>query len=233
MTVDVAPIGRALISVSDKTGLETLAGALSQRGIEIVSTGGTASALAKAGVAVVDVAQLTEFPEMMDGRLKTLHPRVHGGLLAIRAEPAHQAAMIANAIRPIDLLVVNLYPFEAALKRGRGVRRHDREHRHRRSRDDPRGGQEPQRRRRHRRRRRLRRAARGDGRQRRRRDAEIPPRHGAEGLCAHGRLRCGDLQLARRARSARRSRPGAAFGGKLASALRYGENPHQSAAFYV
>ena len=118
MTVDVAPIGRALISVSDKTGLEGLAQALAARGVEIVSTGGTASALKKSGVAVVDVAQLTEFPEMMDGRLKTLHPRVHGGLLAIRAEPAHQAAMIANAIRPIDLLIVNLYPFEAALARG-------------------------------------------------------------------------------------------------------------------
>jgi phosphoribosylaminoimidazolecarboxamide formyltransferase/IMP cyclohydrolase len=113
----MAPIGRALISVSDKSGLETLARALGERGVEIVSTGGTAAALAKAGVSVVDVARLTEFPEMMDGRLKTLHPRVHGGLLAIRAEPAHQAAMIANDIRPIDLLVVNLYPFEQALAR--------------------------------------------------------------------------------------------------------------------
>ena len=118
MTVDVAPIGRALISVSDKSGLESLARALVARGVEIVSTGGTAAALGKAGIPVVDVAQLTEFPEMMDGRVKTLHPRVHGGLLAIRSEPAHQAAMIANAIRPIDLLVVNLYPFEQALARG-------------------------------------------------------------------------------------------------------------------
>ncbi len=118
MPVDVAPIGRALISVSDKSGLEGLARALAAQGIEIVSTGGTAGALVKAGLEVVDVARLTEFPEMMDGRLKTLHPRVHGGLLAIRAEPAHQAAMIANDIRPIDLLVVNLYPFEAALARG-------------------------------------------------------------------------------------------------------------------
>ncbi len=71
-----------------------------------------------AGFAVVDVAQITGFPEMMDGRLKTLHPRVHGGLLAIRSDPAHQAAMIANDIAPIDLLIVNLYPFEATLKRG-------------------------------------------------------------------------------------------------------------------
>ncbi|MDE3176351.1 MAG: bifunctional phosphoribosylaminoimidazolecarboxamide formyltransferase/IMP cyclohydrolase [Pseudomonadota bacterium] len=118
MVHDAAPIGRALISVSDKTGLVELGRALALRGIELVSTGGTSAALAKAGVKVIDVADLTGFPEMMDGRLKTLHPRVHGGLLAIRAEPAHQASMIANDIRPIDLLVVNLYPFEAALARG-------------------------------------------------------------------------------------------------------------------
>jgi phosphoribosylaminoimidazolecarboxamide formyltransferase/IMP cyclohydrolase len=92
--------------------------ALARRGVELISTGGTAAALSKAGLAVVDVSRLTEFPEMMDGRVKTLHPRVHGGLLAIRSEPAHQAAMFANDIKPIDLLVVNLYPFEAALARG-------------------------------------------------------------------------------------------------------------------
>src|SRR5277367_1250424 len=118
MTIDLAPIGRALISVSDKFGLVELGRALAGRRVEIVSTGGTAPALAQGGVAVVDVATLTGFPEMLDGRLKTLHPRVHGGLLAIRNDPAHQAAMIANGIQPIDLLVVNLYPFEAALRRG-------------------------------------------------------------------------------------------------------------------
>ena len=118
MTMDLAPVGRALISVSDKTGLVELARALGARGVEIVSTGGTATALAQGGVKVVDVAAITGFPEMMDGRLKTLHPRVHGGLLAIRNDPAHQAAMIANGIHPIDLLVVNLYPFEDALRRG-------------------------------------------------------------------------------------------------------------------
>ena len=118
MAVDIAPIGRALLSVSDKAGLVDLGRALAARGIELVSTGGTAAALGQAGLAVIDVSRLTEFPEMMDGRVKTLHPRVHGGLLAIRSEPAHQAAMIANDIRPIDLLVVNLYPFEAALARG-------------------------------------------------------------------------------------------------------------------
>ncbi len=118
MATDIVKIGRALLSVSDKTGLVDLARALKPFGVELASTGGTAATLSEAGFAVVDVAQITDFPEMMDGRLKTLHPRVHGGLLAIRSDPAHQAAMIANDITPIDLLVVNLYPFEATLKRG-------------------------------------------------------------------------------------------------------------------
>ncbi len=118
MATDVVRIGRALISVSDKTGVVDLAGALARQGVELVSTGGTAAALNAAGLTVLDVAQITGFPEMMDGRIKTLHPRVHGGLLAIRSEPAHQAAMIANDIAPIDLLIVNLYPFEAALRSG-------------------------------------------------------------------------------------------------------------------
>jgi len=117
MATDNVRIGRALLSVSDKTGLLDLAHALKPFGVDFLSTGGTASALNAAGFAVVDVAQITGFPEMMDGRVKTLHPRVHGGLLAIRSEPAHQAAMIANDITPIDLVVVNLYPFEAAVKR--------------------------------------------------------------------------------------------------------------------
>jgi phosphoribosylaminoimidazolecarboxamide formyltransferase / IMP cyclohydrolase len=118
MATDIVRVGRALLSVSDKAGLVDLARALSEAGVELISTGGTAAALSGAGLAVVDVAQITGFPEMMDGRVKTLHPRVHGGLLAIRSDPAHQAAMIANDIAPIDLLVVNLYPFEATLKRG-------------------------------------------------------------------------------------------------------------------
>ena len=116
MATDTVRVGRALLSVSDKAGLVDLARALSETGVELISTGGTAAALSGAGLAVVDVAQITGFPEMMDGRVKTLHPRVHGGLLAIRSEPAHQAAMIANDIAPIDLLVVNLYPFEATLR---------------------------------------------------------------------------------------------------------------------
>jgi phosphoribosylaminoimidazolecarboxamide formyltransferase/IMP cyclohydrolase len=111
-------ISRALISVSDKAGLIDLARALTSRGIELVSTGGTARALAEAGLDVVDVAALTGFPEMMDGRVKTLHPNVHGGLLAIRGKPDHVAAMQTHRIRPIDLLVVNLYPFEATVGRG-------------------------------------------------------------------------------------------------------------------
>jgi len=117
---DLAPLSRALISVSDKSGLLELATALAARGVELVSTGGTAAALRKAGLAVRDVAELTGFPEMMDGRVKTLHPMVHGGLLALRDDGAHLAAMDKHGIVPIDLLVVNLYPFEATVARGAG-----------------------------------------------------------------------------------------------------------------
>ncbi len=109
---------RALISVSDKTGLAALAQSLSDRGIELVSTGGTARAISKAGLPVRDVSDLTGFPEIMDGRVKTLHPAVHGGLLAIRDDDRHRAAMEANAIVPIDIAVINLYPFEAVTKAG-------------------------------------------------------------------------------------------------------------------
>jgi phosphoribosylaminoimidazolecarboxamide formyltransferase/IMP cyclohydrolase len=111
-------ISRALISVSDKTGLIELARALARHGVEIVSTGGTRKALDDAGIAVLDVAALTGFPEMMDGRVKTLHPNVHGGLLAIRSNSQHAAALAAHGIRPIDLLVVNLYPFEETVAKG-------------------------------------------------------------------------------------------------------------------
>ncbi len=114
---DRVPVRRALISVSDKTGLEGLAQALSTHGVELVSTGGTARALRDAGLAVRDVAELTGFPEIMDGRVKTLHPAVHGGLLAARDDDAHVAAMQAHDIAGIDLLVVNLYPFEATVAR--------------------------------------------------------------------------------------------------------------------
>ena len=95
-----------------------LAKALSGFGVEIVSTGGTARLLRESGVAVRDVAEVTGFPEMMDGRVKTLHPKVHGGLLAIRDDAAHAASMRDHGIAPIDLLVVNLYPFEATVAKG-------------------------------------------------------------------------------------------------------------------
>ena len=111
-------IKRALLSVSDKAGLVELGQALAARGVELVSTGGTAKALRDAGLTVMDIADLTGFPEMMDGRVKTLHPVVHGGLLAVRDNPEHAAAMKAHDIGAIDLVVVNLYPFEATVARG-------------------------------------------------------------------------------------------------------------------
>ena len=114
----IVPIRRALLSLSDKDGLEALAAGLVKHGVELVSTGGTAAALRKLGHTVRDVAELTGFPEMMDGRVKTLHPMVHGGLLAVRDDPDHVAAMDAHGIGAIDLLVVNLYPFEATVAKG-------------------------------------------------------------------------------------------------------------------
>jgi phosphoribosylaminoimidazolecarboxamide formyltransferase/IMP cyclohydrolase len=111
-------IKRALLSVSDKSGLADLGRELAARGVELVSTGGTAKALRDAGLAVKDVSDLTGFPEMMDGRVKTLHPTVHGGLLALRDNPEHVAAMEAHGIGAIDLVVVNLYPFEATVAKG-------------------------------------------------------------------------------------------------------------------
>ena len=109
---------RALISVSDKTGLLDLGRALADRGVELLSTGGSAKALRDAGLTVIDVASVTGFPEMMDGRVKTLHPNVHGGLLALRDNPEHLAAMQKHGIAGIDLLVVNLYPFEGTVAKG-------------------------------------------------------------------------------------------------------------------
>jgi phosphoribosylaminoimidazolecarboxamide formyltransferase/IMP cyclohydrolase len=115
---DLAPLRRALLSVSDKTGLVDLGQALAARGVELLSTGGTAKALREAGLAVRDMAEVTGFPEMMDGRVKTLHPVVHGGLLALRDNDAHVAAMGEHRIDPIDLVVVNLYPFEETVAKG-------------------------------------------------------------------------------------------------------------------
>ena len=115
---DLAPVRRALLSVSDKTGLVELGQALADRGVELLSTGGSAKTLREAGLTVRDVADVTGFPEMMDGRVKTLHPGVHGGLLALRDNDQHMAAMTAHGIQPIDLLVVNLYPFEETVAKG-------------------------------------------------------------------------------------------------------------------
>ena len=115
---DRLPIRRALLSVFDKTGIEELARFLAGQGVELLSTGGTARALTALGLTVKDVSEITGFPEIMDGRVKTLHPSVHGGLLGIRADPTHAEAMQAHGIGGIDLLVVNLYPFEETVASG-------------------------------------------------------------------------------------------------------------------
>ncbi|CCG07681.1 bifunctional phosphoribosylaminoimidazolecarboxamide formyltransferase/IMP cyclohydrolase [Pararhodospirillum photometricum] len=112
------PLRRALFSVSDKTDLVSFARFLVEHGVELLSTGGSARALADAGLPVIEVADYTGSPEMLDGRVKTLHPRIHGGILGIRDNPEHQRAMEQHAIPPIDLVVVNLYPFEATVARG-------------------------------------------------------------------------------------------------------------------
>jgi phosphoribosylaminoimidazolecarboxamide formyltransferase/IMP cyclohydrolase len=113
--MDLRPVRRALLSVSDKSGLLDLARGLTSFGVELISTGGTRKALADAGLAVRDISEVTGFPEMLDGRVKTLHPKVHGGLLARRDDPAHMRTIAEHGIQPIDLVVVNLYPFEATV----------------------------------------------------------------------------------------------------------------------
>jgi phosphoribosylaminoimidazolecarboxamide formyltransferase/IMP cyclohydrolase len=113
----MAKIQRALLSVFDKTGLIALAQALSTAGIEIISTGGTAKALREQGIMVSDLSAYTEFPEMLDGRVKTLHPKIHGGLLYVRGNPSHEAAARKHDIKPIDLVVANLYPFAQTIAR--------------------------------------------------------------------------------------------------------------------
>src|SRR5829696_1078037 len=111
------PIKRALVSVSDKTGIIDFARELKQFNVEIISTGGTAKALREAGIEVRDISDVTGFPEMMDGRVKTLHPRVHGALLGLRHNPEHVAAMKQHGMEPIDMVVVNLYPFAETISR--------------------------------------------------------------------------------------------------------------------
>src|SRR5579871_3067179 len=116
MSVPTTPTGRrALLSVSDKSGLVEFARCLHELGYEILSTGGTAAALSKAGLPVTNVSDVTGFPEMLEGRVKTLHPAVHGGILADRAKPGHLDAIASHEIRPIDLVCVNLYPFAATV----------------------------------------------------------------------------------------------------------------------
>ncbi|MCB1598312.1 MAG: bifunctional phosphoribosylaminoimidazolecarboxamide formyltransferase/IMP cyclohydrolase, partial [Gammaproteobacteria bacterium] len=115
---DRVPARRALLSVSDKTGIVELAQRLHAAGIKLLSTGGTSKALADAGLPVTDVSDVTGFPEIMDGRVKTLHPAIHGGLLAIRDDAEHTEAMKDHAIEGIDLVIVNLYPFEETVASG-------------------------------------------------------------------------------------------------------------------
>jgi phosphoribosylaminoimidazolecarboxamide formyltransferase/IMP cyclohydrolase len=224
-------VTRALLSVSDKSGLIEFARGLTGHGIELVSTGGTAMALNDAGLKVMDVSELTGFPEMMDGRVKTLHPKVHGGLLAIRDDKEHAAAMAAHGIRPIDLLVVNLYPFEAIVAKGAGyedcIENIDI------------GGPAM-----------IRAAAKNHG------DvavvvepedytallAELSQHGGATTLPlrkklaakAYARTATYDAAISNWFANALDDQAPTfrAFGGRLAEALRYGENPHQSAAFY-
>jgi phosphoribosylaminoimidazolecarboxamide formyltransferase/IMP cyclohydrolase len=230
MTSQTRRIERALLSVSDKTGLIEFARELAGLGIELVSTGGTAKALKDAGLKVIDVAEITGFPEMMDGRVKTLHPKVHGGLLAIRGNKNHTAAMAQHGIKPIDLLVVNLYPFEATVAK-------------RASYDDcieniDIGGPAM-----------IRAAAKNhadvtvvvDAADYSRVLDELKLHQGTTlelrrslAAKAYARTAAYDAEISNWfADELDDPAPGyRAFGGKLAEALRYGENPHQSAAFY-
>src|SRR5262249_2676078 len=111
-TMTVTPVRRALLSVSDKTGLVELARGLASLGVELISTGGTRKALAEAGLLVRDISEVTGFPAILDGRGNALHPRIHGGILAVRGNPEHTKTIEAHGIQPIDLVVCNLYPFE-------------------------------------------------------------------------------------------------------------------------
>ena len=224
-------VRRALLSVSDKTGLVDFARALSARGIELVSTGGTSGALKAAGLAVTDVSAVTGFPEIMDGRVKTLHPKIHGGLLADRGNPAHVEALRAQAITPFDLLVVNLYPFEEVTAKGAqwdtAIENIDI------------GGPAM-----------IRAAAKNHGSVAVIVDpadyaallAELDAHEGAvsDAACrrfaakAFARTAAYDAAIAQWfARELKEDAPAyAALGGRLVQRLRYGENPHQSAAFY-
>jgi phosphoribosylaminoimidazolecarboxamide formyltransferase/IMP cyclohydrolase len=118
----MARVGRALLSTWDRTGLVEFAQRLGGLGITLISSGGTARHLRAGGLRVAEVSEVTGFPEMLDGRVKTLHPKIHGGILAVRDNPQHQQALAAHGIEPIDLVVVNLYPFREVLARGDATR---------------------------------------------------------------------------------------------------------------
>jgi len=230
-TTDLWPLKRALISVSDKAGLVDLAKALAAQGIELLSTGGTSDMLRGAGLAVRDVADLTGYPEMMDGRVKTLHPAVHGGLLGLRDNEGHRAAMAAHGIEAIDLLICNLYPFEATVAKGADhdtcVETIDI------------GGPAM-----------IRAAAKNHGFVAVVTDpadyapllAELARQDGATSLAtrqklaqnAYARTAAYDVAVSTWMAAAlgETTPPRRAFAGTLAQPLRYGENPHQQAAFY-
>ena len=237
-----ARIQRAILSVTDKTGLVDFARKLSALGIELISTGGTAKLLRDSGITVKDISELTGFPEMLDGRVKTLHPKVHGGILHRREDPKHVAAVAEHGIAPIDMVVVNLYAFEkTAAKPGRRLRGIDREHRHRRPVDDPLRRQEFSRRRHRDFSRRLRLDRRRTVPLRRRTLARNQVASRAESLRHDRRLR---FRHRLNARTHQRQTPfscslkPAAFPPTLRFTfhktldLRYGENPHQKAAMY-
>ncbi len=228
---DLVPLKRALISVSDKTGLIDFARALAARGVELLSTGGTCKSIADAGIPVKDVSEVTGFPEIMDGRVKTLHPKVHGGLLAVRNDPEHVAAMDAHGIQGIDLLVVNLYPFEATVAKGADwatgienidiggpamIRASAKNHAHVAVVVDPDRYEDV-----------LAALAANDG-------ATPLSLRKALALEAFGRTATYDAAISNWiAREIGEANPKyRAFGGKLAEPMRYGENPHQAAAFY-
>ena len=227
-------IHRALVSVSDKLGLADFARGLTAAGVEIFSTGGTRKHLESEGIAVRDVSEYTGFPEMMDGRLKTLHPKVHGGILCRHDNPEDMKALAEHGILTFELVVVNLYPFEATVAaEGRYEGRGHRADRHRRADVGPRGGQEPRlHHHRHRRR-----PVFGDprsGRGQRLHDARVAPPPGRRGIRPHGPLRSRDRRLFRRPERPRGRFPGTVtIGLTRKMVLRYGENPHQQAALYA
>ncbi len=229
---NLVPVGRALISVSDKTGLLDLARGLAAQGVELISTGGTATMLRTAGLKVRDVAEVTGFPEMMDGRVKTLHPNVHGGLLALRDDDEHLLAMAAHGIEPIDLLIVNLYPFEETVAKGADhatcienidiggpamIRAAAKNHRFVAVVTDPADYQPI-----------LDQMKAQDG-------ATSLPFRQKLALAAYARTAAYDTAVSNwlGAELGERNPRHRAFAGKLAQGLRYGENPHQAAAFYT